>query len=242
MLALHGRVVVLTSTDLKGFLLKQVELMNASPASSLSLVEETSSDTSLCDNAAIVRETKTHCRGQEPVTTVPILSDASETTIEGLTSSGPRDAHRTSEDSVQCSTSPSVGQETKLTNVCPLPSCTGEDINTVETPVDRRVTSGAACVSEQMRASEATCTESDSDGHVVGGGEARDHDMASTCAVAARGSVELNVTRDTDATLPVDRRENVSQKRGSYWQLEGTHYFKLGETHAHACVFQKKST
>ena len=241
MLAVHGRVVLLTSTDLKDFLLKQVELMNASPASSLSLVEETSSDTSLCDNAAIMRETKAHCRGQEPATTVSFLSDARETTTEGLTSSGPCDTHRTSEDSVQCSTAPCVGQEIKLTNVYPLPACTSEDIYTAEIPVDCGVRSEAVCVSEQMRASETARTESDNDGHVVSGGEARDHDMASTCAVAACGSVELKVTRDTDATLPVDRRENVRQKRGSHWQLDRTHYFKLGETHAHACVFQKQS-
>ncbi|KAI0216562.1 THUMP domain-containing protein 2 [Lamellibrachia satsuma] len=60
-LALHGRVVLLTSNDLKDFLLKQVELMNTTGTPVSSLLQETCPGSSVYGDTTTAREAQRHC-------------------------------------------------------------------------------------------------------------------------------------------------------------------------------------
>ena len=238
--------MLLTSTDLKDFLLKQVELMNTTGTPVSSLLQETCPGSSVYGDTTTTREAQRHCVSQETKTKDPLIPCASQQT-KALTfcSLLSCDGHetKTTKDSLDCSLTAGVCQETKLTDVSTdysTPSCTIQETKITEDSVNCSISSRIICGSEQLSlASEAVCTESCREGHVVCCSiEMSDHDNPVSCtAVAGCGSAESTVARGTDTVVTTERLVTTS----SHWQLESTHYFKLGETHAHACVFQKKS-
>ena len=223
-LASHGRVVLLTSSTLKDFLLKQVELMNATVAPPSSPLGDP------CLNVDDIGEI-IPCVSQETKATDDLTecSSISCDSYQGKSTATP----------VHNSVKPSVPQQIKSAVVstdCSLASSTNGETKTCTAPVSHLLGSTGVCNGDQLQcASETPCTDSCNEGNLVHGGQAIYDDTSAS----ERSSVNSTIACDMDAVLNTDQPQDALQKLCSHWTLESTHYFKLGETHSHACVFQK---
>ena len=221
-LASHGRVVLLTSTTLKDFLLKQVELMNSTvtppsgPLEDPCLIVDDCGDTILC----VSQETKT-------TDDLAGYSSVSCDSYQGKSTATP----------VHNSLKPSVPQEIKSAVVstdCSLSSSTNGEAKTLTAAESHSLGSTSLCNSGQLQCASETPISSSEDNHIR-----CDRAVSDDTSVSERSSVKSTIACNTDAVLCTDRPQDAVQKRCSLWTLESTHYFKLGETHSHACVFQK---
>ena len=224
-LASRGRVVLLTSSTLKDFLLKQVELMNSTVTPSSSPLGDPCLDTDDCDDPTTIP-----CASQETKKT----DDLSECPSISC------DSHqaKSTSPSVHCSMTPSGRQEIELvlSSDCSSSPSTNGETKTCRASVSRSLGSNVVCISDQLPcASEAPCKDSNSEYNPVHSSQAVSDDTS----VSERDPVKSMMACDTDAVLSTGRLPDTWHKRCSRWTLESTHYFKLGETHSHACVFQK---
>ena len=217
-LASHGRVVLLTSTTLKDFLLKQVELMNSmvtpssSPLGDPCLTVDDCGDTIPC----VCQETK-------PTDDLTGCSSISCDSNQGKSTATP----------VLGSVTPPVCQEIESAVVstdCSLSCSTNGETKTAA--VSHSLGSTAVCNSGQLQCAPETPNTSREDNHIH-----CDQVVSDDISVSEKSSIESTIACNT--VLSTDQLQDARQKLRSHWTLESTHYFKLGETHSHACVFQK---